>query len=569
MHAVQIIAALALILVLAKVMGDLFERARQPAVLGEILAGVLIGNLGLVGFDGLSFIATDEVLAFLAELGVIILLFEVGLESNVGQMLRVGASSFLVATVGVIAPMALGYFAARWLLPESSVYVHVFIGAVLTATSVGITARVLGDLGKVQTVEGRIILGAAVIDDVLGLVVLAVVRGIIEGAGRLDAGGILLIIGKSLLFLGGALVIGPWLSRRLFRVAAYLQIRGLLLAMALAFCFALSALAGAIGLAAIVGAFAAGLDPRRGRLQAARRPRAGRPRGAGQADRDLPRPHLLRGHRLQGGPARLRRPGHPGAGRGAHRRRHRRQAGLRPRRRRARPGSAVGRHRHDPARRGRPDLRRRRRGAAPARRDAGHRRPHQRRRRGHGLRHHPHHPTGALMVAAKTSLLVILVGCGGAQPAATPAVDSVVGNPVAMTLPSVDGGEIDLTRYRGRPLVLHVAATASLDAQADVEELRRTRQQRPDIALCEIVFDEGGAALALPWANASGIDWSVALPTAAVRSGQTSLGAHHGRPDDVRRRSPGHAGLALAGRAAPRQAPRRGRRRLAVAVWRT
>jgi len=111
----------------------------------------------------------------------------------------------------------------------------------------------------VQTVEGRIILGAAVIDDVLGLVVLAVVRGIIEGAGRLDAGGILLIIGKSLLFLGGALVIGPWLSRRLFRVAAYLQIRGLLLAMALAFCFALSALAGAIGLAAIVGAFAAGL----------------------------------------------------------------------------------------------------------------------------------------------------------------------------------------------------------------------------------------------------------------------------------------------------------------------
>jgi Kef-type K+ transport system membrane component KefB len=259
MHAVSVIAALALILVLAKVMGDLFERARQPAVLGELLAGVLVGNLGLLGFDGLAFIAHDEVLAFLAELGVIILLFQVGLESNVNQMLRVGASSFLVAAVGVITPMLLGYLTARWLLPEASVFVHVFVGAVLTATSVGITARVLGDLGKVQTVEGRIILGAAVIDDVLGLVVLAVVRGIIEGAGSLDTLGILIIVGKSMLFLGGALIVGPWVSRKLFRVASYLQIRGLLLAVALAFCFASSALAGAIGLAAIVGAFAAGL----------------------------------------------------------------------------------------------------------------------------------------------------------------------------------------------------------------------------------------------------------------------------------------------------------------------
>jgi Kef-type K+ transport system membrane component KefB len=263
MHAVSVIAALALILVLAKVLGDLFERARQPTVLGELLAGVIVGNLGLLGFHELDFLRTDEVLAFLAELGVIILLFQVGLESNINQMLRVGISSLLVAIVGVVTPMALGYLTARLLLPDASVFVHIFIGAVLTATSVGITARVLGDLGKVQSVEGRIILGAAVIDDVLGLIVLAVVRGMIEAAGApgggLDAAGILLIIAKSMIFLGGAIAVGPWVSRRLFRVASLLHIRGLLLALALAFCFGASALAGAVGLAAIVGAFAAGL----------------------------------------------------------------------------------------------------------------------------------------------------------------------------------------------------------------------------------------------------------------------------------------------------------------------
>ena len=263
MHAVSVIAALALVLVLAKLLGDLFERMRQPAVLGEILAGVIVGNLRHLGVHELDFILTDGVVHVLAELGVVFLLFEVGLESNINQMVRVGISSLLVAVVGVVTPMALGYLCGRWLLPEASIYVHVFVGAVLTATSVGITARVLGDLGKVQSVEGRIILGAAVIDDVLGLIVLAVVRGVIEGAGApgggLDSAGVLLIVAKSVMFLGGAIVLGPWVSRRLFRVASYLQIRGLLLAMSLAFCFGLAALAGAVGLAAIVGAFAAGL----------------------------------------------------------------------------------------------------------------------------------------------------------------------------------------------------------------------------------------------------------------------------------------------------------------------
>jgi hypothetical protein len=135
------------------------------------------------------------------------------------------------------------------------------------------------------------------------------------------------------------------------------------------------------------------------------------------------------------------------------------------------------------------------------------------------------------MVASKARLLlgfIVAAACGGKQQAPAgpaPGDDPTLGNQVAMVMPSVDGGEIDLTRFRGRPLVLHVATTASLDAQADVEELRRTRDQRPDIALLEIVFDEGGSPLAMPWANASGIDWAVALPTAQVRSGQSPLGA--------------------------------------------
>ncbi len=257
----QLLLVLALILVTAKIFGDLFERMKQPAVLGELLAGVVLGNLTLAGFDGLAFMATDAHLTMLAELGVLVLLFQVGLESDLAKMRRVGASAFLVAIVGVIAPMVLGYFGARLLLPEQDVYTHIFIGAVLTATSVGITARVLADLGKVQSVEGRIILGAAVIDDVLGLVVLAVVRGLIEGrqGGGLGAGAIVWIVVKSGLFLGLAIALGPFVSRHLFRIASWLQVHGLLLALSLAVCFALSGLASAVGLAAIVGAFAAGL----------------------------------------------------------------------------------------------------------------------------------------------------------------------------------------------------------------------------------------------------------------------------------------------------------------------
>ncbi len=122
-------------------------------------------------------------------------------------------------------------------------------------------------------------------------------------------------------------------------------------------------------------------------------------------------------------------------------------------------------------------------------------------------------------------LAVVVVGaaaCGGTQ---RPAADPTLGNSVDLVLPSVDGGEVDLARYRGRPLVIHLTSTSSLDAQSDIDELRRARARRHDLALVEIVFDQGAAKLAAPWANASGIDWSVLLPTAEVRSGASPLGA--------------------------------------------
>ena len=257
-----VVLALAVILAAAKLGGDAAERIGQPAVLGELVVGVLVGNLSLVGIDWFQFIAANSTIEVLAQLGAVILLFEVGLESTVRDMLQVGARSLMVAVLGVVAPWALGWWVGALLLPEHSVYVHAFLGAVLTATSVGITARVLKDLGRSRSPEARIILGAAVIDDVLGLVVLAAVAAVIATA---DSGAVLsysvlaLVLGKALLFLFGALSLGVVLSPWLFSFASQLRGSGVLLATALVFCFTLAWLASAIGLAPIVGAYAAGL----------------------------------------------------------------------------------------------------------------------------------------------------------------------------------------------------------------------------------------------------------------------------------------------------------------------
>jgi len=258
----MVLLILAIILSAARLAGSIAERFQQPAVLGELLVGVMLGNLPGVARQFSAVVRGEPMIEMLAEVGAVILLFEIGLESTLREMLRVGLRSLVVAVIGVIAPWVLGFLVGRILLPDAGVYVHVFLGATLTATSVGITARVLKDLGHAQTLEARIILGAAVIDDVLGLVILAVVGSIISAADRgtaLSLGAALLVLAKALAFLVGAFSIGALTTPRVFSLAARLPGRGTLLTTALAFCFLLSALASLIGLAPIVGAYAAGL----------------------------------------------------------------------------------------------------------------------------------------------------------------------------------------------------------------------------------------------------------------------------------------------------------------------
>ena len=176
--------------------------------------------------------------------------------------MAVGGRATLVAVIGVVTPMLLGFGVGELLRPNESWMLHAFLGAMLAATSVGITARVLKDADALRTDFARIILGAAVIDDVLGLLVLAVVAGIITAAGTgtaLSLGAILLILAKAFGFLAAALLIGSLLSPRLFRTALALRTHGVVLALSLGLCFLLSYLALKAGLAPIVGAFAAGL----------------------------------------------------------------------------------------------------------------------------------------------------------------------------------------------------------------------------------------------------------------------------------------------------------------------
>ena len=257
-----VVFALAVILAAAKLAGHLAVRNGQPAVLGELLAGIALGNLDWAGVGWFAGIESNATVDALAGIGVLILLFEVGLESTVRDMLKVGCPSLFVALVGVVAPFALGWVVGASVLSERGPYVHAFLGATLTATSIGITARVLQDLGRSRSAEARVVLGAAVIDDILGLVILTAVSGAIATA---DAGvavsyrDLMRLLGMAVGFLFGALALGVYLSPRMFGLASRLRGSGVLLATALVFCFALAYIASLVGLAPIVGAYAAGL----------------------------------------------------------------------------------------------------------------------------------------------------------------------------------------------------------------------------------------------------------------------------------------------------------------------
>jgi Kef-type K+ transport system membrane component KefB len=257
-----VILGLAIILAVAKVGGEIATRLGQASVLGELLAGVLIGNVALFGFGGLEWLESEPVLDQLARLGVLLLMFEIGLELRVSDMMKVGLSSLLVAVIGVAVPFGFGWGIARLLLPEASAYAHIFLGATLTATSVGITARVLHDLGRSKSRETRVILGAAVIDDILGLLTLAVVVGAIAAAERgssLSGVSVGIVLVKALGFLGAAIVIGQFAAPRLGKLASKLRSEGSLLVGGFVFCFLVAWISSQVGLAPLVGAFAAGL----------------------------------------------------------------------------------------------------------------------------------------------------------------------------------------------------------------------------------------------------------------------------------------------------------------------
>ena len=241
---------LVLVWLAAKLAGEGMERIGQTAVLGELLAGVVIGP-GVLGL-----VHESEALHALAELGVLVLLFEVGLESDLHDLLRAGLQATLVALVGAVVPFGVGYGIMYALgYPQ---LLAVFVGAAFTATSVGITARVLADLGRLQDAAAKVVLGAAVVDDILGLIILAVVTGIAQ-TGGVSLGSVAMLSAKAVVFLAVAILVGLRLAPTLIRWVGGLKARGTLIVYSVVFAVGLAVIADLIGLATIIGAFAAGL----------------------------------------------------------------------------------------------------------------------------------------------------------------------------------------------------------------------------------------------------------------------------------------------------------------------
>jgi len=245
----SVFLSLFIILAAAKVMAEVFERLRQPAVVGEILAGVVIGP-SLLGW-----VHPNDLISVLAEVGVIFLLFNVGLETKPQDIFRVGMRAFAVAVLGVILPFIAGYLIAIWW--DGSFVEAMFIGAALVATSVGITARVLGSMSLLDLETSRIILGAAVIDDILGLIILSMVSSL--SGGSVDYFGLAKTAGLAVLFTVFVAVVGAKLMTRIAPRVNGLRIGQPFFNLGLILCLGLSFAAMYVGVAAIIGAFLAGM----------------------------------------------------------------------------------------------------------------------------------------------------------------------------------------------------------------------------------------------------------------------------------------------------------------------
>lgn len=258
-----IIFAIAIILIAAKFF-HLIEKINLPPVVGELIAGIFLGNLSLIGISFFYDIHANHIIEFLSEIGVIILLFQIGLESNVSQLLKVGKEAFLVAIIGAFLPFILGtYVIGPILFSDYGSTAHLFLGASLSATSVGIAARIFKDLNKLKTQAAQIVLGAAVIDDLIGLILLAVVSSLaLEGS--VTMGGVGFIVFKSFAFLILSVLIGQIIAPFVGKAFAMINTgMGTKFTLAISFGLLFSALASLIGLEPIIGAFAAGLvlDP--------------------------------------------------------------------------------------------------------------------------------------------------------------------------------------------------------------------------------------------------------------------------------------------------------------------
>lgn len=248
-HLTQILLQLFAILVAAKLGNEIFRRLGQPTVVGEILGGVIAGPAVLGVYE------VNAETELFAEIGVVLLLFQVGLETRLHELLRVGSTALAVGILGVILPFAGGFVAAE--LAGGDLSLAIFLAAALTATSVGITSNVLRDLGALRTRSGRIILGAAVIDDVLAIMILSVASGV--AAGSFAIGNVLTLLGVAILFIGVVVIGGTRILARRRSLLTDPEFAETPLLPGMIIMLGLAALASLVGLAAIIGAFLAGM----------------------------------------------------------------------------------------------------------------------------------------------------------------------------------------------------------------------------------------------------------------------------------------------------------------------